>query len=95
MIVPIELNYTYNKVKINESMRSIFKKLYTLGQFLFLSDISPKSDILEEKIKELENELKEEIVFNKDPLLSTFNDSKNVSLLVILRARKRSPFYKS
>ena len=44
------LKMSYNKVKWNESRKNIFKKLYTLGQFLLLADISHKNDIVDTKI---------------------------------------------
>jgi hypothetical protein len=54
------LNESMLKVKWNEELKNMFKKLYTLGQFLLLCDISPKSETVDEKLKQIENDIKEE-----------------------------------
>lgn len=48
-------------VKYFEDRKSVFKKLYTIGQFLYLTDISPKNDVVENKLKQLEKDLKDEL----------------------------------
>lgn len=54
------LNESMLKVKWNEELKNMFKKLYTLGQFLLLWDISPKNETVDEKLKQIENDIKEE-----------------------------------
>lgn len=83
-----------NKVKLNEAIRNTFKKLYTLGQFLFLSDISPKSEILEEKIKELEEDLKEDLASVKDSFHEAYDDNEGVIYFLISRKMQASPQFK-
>ena len=49
--------------------RNLFKKLYTLSQFLFINYISQNNELLELKVKELEEEIKED--FEKTPEMKT------------------------
>ncbi|CAI2375726.1 unnamed protein product [Moneuplotes crassus] len=59
-----------DNIKYYEDRKLIFKKLYTIGQFLYLADISPKNEILDNKIKELEKDLQDE--FLKKPRILKF-----------------------
>lgn len=56
------MKVTMKKVLLNEKLKELFKWLYTLAQFLYITDISPKNELLEEKIKELENGIKEKYI---------------------------------
>ena len=63
------MKVTMKKLLLNEKLKDLFKWLYTLAQFLYITDISPKNELLEEKIKELENGIKEKYI--KTPELKT------------------------